>query len=205
MGYGPIEVADQAQGVAEVVAGKAVIGFQPQRFAELRDGLLVPALGKQHQAEAVGGFRRARLETQGRAAAVGGAIELAERPQGLGQVGVVSGVARVAGNGLADLVGGAAVIPFLEGNDAEQVQRIRIAGLLSQHRLIKPSGLVESSLLDDAVSPGSVCRASRLLRTWNDSQFSKSVFLTFRLSWAYVAQNQSSPLPACSVLALLVL
>jgi hypothetical protein len=147
VGLGPIEVVDPAQGVAEVVAGYAVIGFQAQRFAKLRDGLLVPSLGKQHQAEAVGGFRRARLDTQGRAAALGGAIELAERPEGLGQIGVVNRATRVARNGLADLVGGAAVIPLLEGNDANQVQRIWIAGLLRQHGLIKPSGLVEPPLL----------------------------------------------------------
>ena len=147
VGQGPIEIAAQAQGVAEVVAGNAVVGFQAQRFAKLRGGLLVPSLGKQHQAEAVGGLCRVRLEPQGRAAAFGGAIELAERPEGLGQVGVVNRATRFAGNGLADLVGGAAVIPLLKGDDAKQVQRLRIAGLLSQHRLIKPSGLVEPSLL----------------------------------------------------------
>ena len=59
-------------------------------------------------------------------------VELTKAAEGLGQVGVVGGVARVAGDRPENVVGGAAVVPLLQGDHAEQVQRVGMLGLSLQ-------------------------------------------------------------------------
>ena len=147
VGHGAVEVAAQAQGVAQVVAGHGEVRLEPQRLAELGDGLLGPALGEQTRPRLLAASAIVRLEPQGGAAAVGGAVELAQAAVGFGQVGVVGGLAGVAGDGPADQLGGAAVVALLQGDDAEQVQGVGVLGLGCQDVAVQPGRFLEAATL----------------------------------------------------------
>ena len=65
---------------------------------------------------------------------------------GLGQVGVVGGLAGVAGHRPADQLDGPPVVALLVGDDAEQVQGLAVSRLLAQDALVEPGRLRETAL-----------------------------------------------------------
>jgi hypothetical protein len=135
------------EGVAEVVAGHAVVRLDPQRLLELEDGVVGLALRQQDQSEVVGGFGRAWLQPQSGAAALGGAVEVAQSTVRLGQVGVIGSIRGVEGDGPADALGGLTVIALLMGDNAQQVQGVGVVGLGVEDIAVQPGCLGQAPAL----------------------------------------------------------
>ena len=85
-------------------------------------------------------LRHARLNGQRRAISGNRLVQSARVAQGLAQVGMEHRLAPVAANGPADQFDGHLELPGLHGQQAQQVQRLRIVGLGSQHLAIDPLG-----------------------------------------------------------------
>ena len=130
-------LAQLAQPDPQVVVGHHEVRPQLERAAELFNRLGVLAQTLQGRSEVAEGFGIIRPDRQGRAATSDGAIEIAERPIRLGQVGVVNVANSAARPPPGRSTRSRACSDLAGGKHTEQMQRLGVFLLARQNLLVQ--------------------------------------------------------------------
>jgi hypothetical protein len=135
---GLLPLAEEAEGIAQVVVRRRQVRLEAESGPELGDGGFRVALIAQGQTEVDGRFRERGLQPQRRATASDGPVQLAESAIGFGEVGVEGSHIGPQSDGLADQLNGLGLVALLMAEHAKQVQGIGVLLLASQHLPIEP-------------------------------------------------------------------
>ena len=139
-------VSLKPQRVGQVVVGGGEVGPKPDRFAEVEDGLVHDAQVDQRCPEITVVFRMIGLKPQGGLIGADRAIKLPERPERLGEGGVISRLGGADRDRPAHKRGRPTGISPLERDQPQEVESLGMLRRLSQGRLIQARGLLEPVL-----------------------------------------------------------